>query len=232
MSLRWSARAVRGRLLDAGRRRQRGALRDAQPQPDERRRRAHVDENRRRLCAAVGADDGRLALNRQVHSATVHRAKAGARGTPGDGLWTDEPGQPMLAMAADCLTIALARTNGDRPASPSSTRAGAACSTGSPGPPSRRSGTVEPAAVGPAIGPCCYEVGDEVAGPYREAFGADVVGGRKLDLWTAAERALRAAGVRRVERVDVCTHCNPELFFSQRRTGRPRGTHGVIGHVA
>ena len=52
-----------------------------------------VDENRRRLCAAVGADAERLALNRQVHSTLVHRAEPGARGEPGDGLWTDEPGR-------------------------------------------------------------------------------------------------------------------------------------------
>ena len=53
-----------------------------------------VDENRRLLCAEIGADAERLALNRQVHSTLVHRAEPGARGEPGDGLWTDEPGQP------------------------------------------------------------------------------------------------------------------------------------------
>jgi copper oxidase (laccase) domain-containing protein len=38
-------------------------------------------------------------------------------------------------------------------------------------------------------------------------------------------------GVARVERLDLCTACNPELFFSERRTGRPRGTQGVIGVI-
>ena len=88
------------------------------------------------------------------------------------------------------------------------------------------------ACIGPAIGPCCYEVGPEVAEPFGEAFGADVLHGRNLDLWTAAERALRAAGVEEVERVDLCTACNPELFFSHRRTGLPRGVQGVIARVA
>jgi copper oxidase (laccase) domain-containing protein len=88
------------------------------------------------------------------------------------------------------------------------------------------------ACVGPAIGPCCYEVGPEVAEPTAAAFGADVVRGRNLDLWTAAERALRAAGVASLERVDLCTACNPELFFSHRRTGEPRGVQGVIARVA
>ncbi len=75
-----------------------------------------VDENRRRVCAEAGADPELLTLNRQRHSATVHRAEPGSRGVPGDGLWSDEPGQPMLALSADCLTIAVVRTNGDRPA--------------------------------------------------------------------------------------------------------------------
>ena len=73
-----------------------------------------VDENRRLLCAAIDADAERLALNRQVHSTLVHRAGPGARGEPGDGLWTDDPEQPILAMTADCLPIALARAHGER----------------------------------------------------------------------------------------------------------------------
>ena len=74
-----------------------------------------VDENRRRLCAEIGADPLRLALNRQVHSTLVHRAEPGARGEPGDGLWTEEPDLPLLALTADCVPIALARVGGDRP---------------------------------------------------------------------------------------------------------------------
>jgi polyphenol oxidase len=88
------------------------------------------------------------------------------------------------------------------------------------------------AMIGPAIGPCCYEVGDEVAEPFRARFGADVVRERRLDLWTSGERALRAAGVTDVERVDLCTACNPELFFSHRRDGKPRGVQGVVALVA
>jgi copper oxidase (laccase) domain-containing protein len=71
-----------------------------------------------------------------------------------------------------------------------------------------------------------------VAEPFAAAFGEDVVQGRNLDLWSAAERALRAAGVEHVERVDLCTACNPELFFSHRRTGQPRGVQGVVARVA
>ena len=84
------------------------------------------------------------------------------------------------------------------------------------------------AAIGPAIGPCCYEVGPEVA----ERFDSDLAANGVLDLWAAAERRLRAAGVERVERVDLCTRCNPDLFFSHRRQGPRRGTQGVLGLVA
>jgi copper oxidase (laccase) domain-containing protein len=73
---------------------------------------ARVDENRRRACEALGLDGSRLSFNRQVHSPTVHRA--GRRGEPGDGLWSDEPGLPMLAFSADCLPIAIARRDGER----------------------------------------------------------------------------------------------------------------------
>src|SRR5215211_9141931 len=75
-----------------------------------------VDENRRRLCAEVGADLDALTMNYQHHSADVLKARPGARGDRADGLWTDERGLPLLALAADCLPIALARANGSRPA--------------------------------------------------------------------------------------------------------------------
>jgi polyphenol oxidase len=190
-----------------------------------------VDENRRLLCTAIDADADRLALNRQVHSTLVHRAEQGARGEPGDGLWTDEQEQPILAMTADCLSIALARKDG--PPAVAVLHAGwRGLLAGIVAVGAETLGGPLQAAIGPAIGPCCYEVGDEVSAPFQEAFGADVVHGRRLDLWTAAERALAAAGVSEVLRTDLCTSCNPELFFSHRRTGKPRGVQGVIALVA
>jgi polyphenol oxidase len=189
----------------------------------------NVEENRRRACAEIGGDASRLALNRQEHTVLVHRAVPGARGEPGDGLWTDEPGLPMLKLTADCVPIALARADGGRPAlallhagwrglAEGIVDAGVAALGG---------GRLA-AAVGPAIGPCCYEVGTEVS----ERFDPDLTRGRILDLWSAAERALRRAGVSAVERVDLCTRCNPDLFFSHRRQGPVRGAQGVVGLVA
>ena len=63
-------------------------------------------------------------------------------------------------------------------------------------------------------------------------FDADLTKDGILDLWAVAARALNRAGVRDVERVDLCTRCNPELFFSHRRSGPARGAQGVIGAVA
>jgi copper oxidase (laccase) domain-containing protein len=88
------------------------------------------------------------------------------------------------------------------------------------------------AASGPRIGPCCYEVGDEVAAPFRERFGVGVVAGRSLDLHEAAERALRDAGCAAVERVGLCTSCEEGLFFSHRRDRGRTGRQGIVAALA
>jgi YfiH family protein len=189
----------------------------------------NVEENRRRLCEAVGAETDRLAMNRQVHAATLNRAAAGERGREGDGLWTDEPGVPMLKLTADCLPVALARRNGEPALAllhagrlgllEGILQAGVATLGGRVA-----------AAVGPGIGPCCYEVGDDIADTYRARFGNAAVRGRNLDLWSVTDSILREAGVASVERLDMCTACNSE-FFSHRRDG-VTGRQGVIGYVA
>jgi purine-nucleoside/S-methyl-5'-thioadenosine phosphorylase / adenosine deaminase len=191
-----------------------------------------VTENRRRLAVEVGAEVERLSMNRQMHGAVVNRAVAGSRGEPGDGLWSDESGLPMLKLTADCLPVALARTNGTpglalvhagwRGLLEGVVAAGVAALGGGP----------LAAVVGPGIGPCCYEVGPEIRDDYRARFGDDVVHGRNLDLWGAAELALRGAGVDAIDRTDLCTACHPELFFSHRRDRGVTGRQGVIGYVA
>jgi polyphenol oxidase len=189
---------------------------------------ARVAVNRRRACVSLGLDADRLSVNRQRHSPTVHRAEPGIRDEPGDGLWSDVPGQPMLALAADCVPIAVAAAAG-RPQlavlhAGWRGRAEGVVDAGV----GRFDGAATAAVVGPSVGPCCYEVGPDVS----ERFDADLTKDGILDLWTAAERALRRAGVDEVERVDLCTRCNPELFFSHRRSGPKRGAQGVIGAVA
>ena len=120
----------------------------------------------------------------------------------------------MLALTADCVPIALARQNGAPGlAILHAGRIGLLAGILEAGVAALR-GPVA-AVVGPAIGPCCYEVGPEVSA----RFDADLTRGGILDLWAAAERALRRVGVGHVDRVDLCTRCNEALFFSHRRSG-------------
>jgi YfiH family protein len=87
------------------------------------------------------------------------------------------------------------------------------------------------AAVGPSIGPDHYEVGPDVIGQVREAFGDrtdELVhshqGRTHLDLWAANRLQLQNAGVEQIELAGVCTACHLEDWFSHRaekgRTGR------------
>jgi purine-nucleoside/S-methyl-5'-thioadenosine phosphorylase / adenosine deaminase len=197
-----------------------------------------VRENRRRLCAEVGVDPEAATMAWQYHSAEVRKADGRGIVTPGlefercDGLWTDEPGRGLMLLAADCLPVALARTSGTpavavlhvgwRGLLAGIVEEGAAALGG---------GTLA-AAVGPGIGPCCYEVGDEVASPFSERFGSGVVVGRRLDLHEAAERALRDAGCATVERVGLCTSCEEGLFFSHRRDSGRTGRQGIVAALA
>ena len=77
-----------------------------------------VVENRRRLCEGVGADAAAAAMGWQVHGARVTKAESRGVLSPGtvwercDGLWSDRPGQAMMLLAADCLPVALARSEG------------------------------------------------------------------------------------------------------------------------
>ena len=196
-----------------------------------------VVENRRRLAAAVGADAETATMAWQVHGANVTRAESRGIVTPGtpyercDGLWSDRPGQAMVLVTADCLPVAIARRDGTprlavlhvgwRGLLGGIVEAGVAV---------LGDGTLA-AAIGPGIGPCCYEVGEEVAEPFRAAYGEDVVRGRNLDLRAATARALRRAGCATVDGFDLCTSCDETLFFSHRRDLGRTGRQGVIAYV-
>jgi YfiH family protein len=192
----------------------------------------HVRENRRLLCAQLGLDPQRLALNHQQHGTDVLRAEAGRTGAPADALWTDERQLPMLVLAADCLPIALARTDG--PPAVAVVHAGwRGLLDGIVARAVDALGGAPAAAIGPAIGPCCYVVGEEVAAPYAQRFGRDVVGAGRLDLPAAAVRALEDAGVTDIAQVGRCTSCDPEqAFFSHRRDAGVTGRQGVIAALA
>ena len=203
------------------RRRQRGPVRLAQPRPDDAATTSSGSTRTAGGCAPRWAPTSdRLALNRQVHSTLVHRARAGrprrARRRALDGRGRT---CRSLALTADCLPIALARVNGDAPAVAvlhagwrgllgGIVAEGVADARRRRG---RRRGR-------PGDRPVLLRGRAGGGGAVRRAASARAsLRGRNLDLWTAAELALRAAGVDEVERVDLCTSCNPELFFSHRR---------------
>jgi YfiH family protein len=193
---------------------------------------ADVRENRRRATAALSVPA--FASARQVHGATVipvggKRAGAGfgdpAGAIPGaDALAVTGQGLPVAVMVADCVPVVLASPPEGRLVVVHAGWRGLAA------------GILERAlsefdapgqvlaAIGPAIGPCHYEVGEEVAMAVAAGSAAGVVTERRdgrlfLDLPRTGTGILRAAGVRRVEPADTCTACEPRRFFSHRRDG-------------
>jgi hypothetical protein len=88
-------------------------------------------------------------------------------------------------------------------------------------------------ALGPSIGPCCFEVGPEVVAQFRDAYGelpALVVPGpvkEHIDLRVATRAVLERAGVlpHHIDDRPPCTKCDGERFFSYRRDGRDGGVH-------
>ncbi len=197
-----------------------------------------VIENRRRLCAEVEADPDAATMAMQVHGDRVTRAQPRSVVTPGnvwepcDGLWTDRPGLAVMLLTADCMPVALCRTEGEPALAVLHVGwKGLLAGIVSSGVDALGQGALA-AAVGPGIGVCCYAVGDEVATRYRERFGEEVVDDGRLDLRAAVAYALAARGIEPVEHVDRCTACEPGLFFSHRRDRGVTGRQGVIGYVS
>jgi YfiH family protein len=200
-----------------------------------------VVENRRRLATALGFVPERVTIGRQVHGSEVashtgpqHPSPFAEPGAPipeVDGHLTAEPDLPLLVFVADCVPVALSGPGGVamlhcgwRGLATSGLVEGAVAAIGA-----------TDAVIGPSIGPCCYEVGEEVLAAFA-GLGEGVARGGMLDLPEVARRLLRAAGVGRIESSGLCTSCEAELFFSHRRdqgcTGRQAGLvwrHGEAG---
>jgi copper oxidase (laccase) domain-containing protein len=137
-----------------------------------------------------------------------------------------------MLLTADCLPVAIARENGAQPALAILHVGWRGLLAGIVAAGARALGGGKlAAAIGPGIGPCCYEVGEDVAEPLRRRFGPEVAPDGRLDLWSATERALREAGCAEVERTDLCTYCHPELFFSHRRDRGLTGRQGVVAYI-
>jgi hypothetical protein len=211
---------------------------------------------RRLWCQASELDAASLVTLGQVHGADVHVAEGhhagcgAAPGSPqigsGDALVTGEPGPVLLTLHADCQPILLV--------DPARSRRGPVVAVvhagwrGTVADIAGRTVTVmadrfgtRPADVhaflGPAIGPCCYEVGEEVVTGWAGRAGDDAQGaldrsnGRVTFSLSAANAILLdQAGVlpTHIETSPICTRCQGDHWFSHRGQGPHTGRFGAL----
>jgi YfiH family protein len=198
---------------------------------------ARVAENWRRLEARTGL---RFARVRQVHGTRAVLADAPCEPCEeADAVVTAAAGVAACVSVADCVPVLLADPGSGGVAAVHAGWRGTLAGAAAEGVLALRRELGAPAArllavVGPSIGPCCYEVSEDVAAPFRARLGSDVVreapsgagGGPHLDLWAANARVLDRAGVapERVHVMGACTSCGRDRFYSHRRdrgrTGR------------
>jgi len=185
------------------------------------------------LLAARGLR-GTPAFVRQVHGADVIQAERGGRAGRADALTTARPGLPLCISTADCLPIVLYDVRAGRLAAVHAgwrgTVQSVARATVSALVAAGSAAADLVVAVGPSIGPCCYEVDApviarlEAAFPGRWEAWATPKGPGKwmLDLWSANLEQMTVTGVRpeRIDLLRLCTGCRPDLFFSYRRERR------------
>jgi hypothetical protein len=192
--------------------------------------RAAVLANRDRALRRLGRDPAGVLSGHQVHGAELRRREAPPDPNPwrepapglaeADAQVTSAPALTPAVLVADCLPVALAGPGGVamlhcgwRGLAAGIVRGGV------------EAVGATSAAIGPGIGPCCYEVGEEVLAAFG-GLGEDVADGRMLDLTEVARRLLADAGVTAVEVAGLCTSCEEGLFFSHRRDGERTGRQG------
>jgi polyphenol oxidase len=198
---------------------------------------APFDGGAREALREAGLDLARVAYARQVHGADTLKAPTGGGWAgAGDVLTTTERGVPLAIFTADCLaltlwdsvahvlTVAHVGWRGTvRGATGAAVRA--AIDAGA------RAGHLH-AAIGPSIGPCCYEVDEPVLHEFGTAFGRRArawfqparAEHAMLDLWAANEALLVEAGVDpvQIENPRLCTACHSDLLYSYRKGNRGR----------
>ncbi len=210
---------------------------------------SHVAENVRRLGAGFGIDTGRMAFTKQVHGnvvRTVTGADVHVLGTPmpyeAAGLVTNEPGLALICFTADCVPVLLCdAAHGVVGAIHCGWRSSVADilknaltqmeSLGA------RAEDVR-AAIGPAIGKCCFETDDDVPEAVTAWLGGDTEGlfAKRADGKTLVD--LRGANARRLlqlgvpaEGIDIseeCTYCSHEKYWSHRYTKGKRGGQAAV----
>lgn len=201
-----------------------------------------VEENRRRIAAAIGVRPEDMTYTHQTHTtnvAVVEEEDRGTRFMETDGMVTNVPGICLVTFYADCVPLYFVdpvhRAIG-------LTHSGWRGTVGRIGritveKMAENYGT-DPkdviAAIGPSICQDCYEVSRDVICRFRENFPEECWPGLfynkgdgkyQLDLWKANEHILAEAGILKehIATTNVCTHCNPDILFSHRAAGERRG---------
>jgi YfiH family protein len=195
-----------------------------------------IQINRARFLAAIGAPGWPIIKLKQIHSSTVidvEDTTAAGEAVSGDAVVTSLPGVALAVQTADCVPILIADREG---------RAIAAIHAGWRGTAARiaQSAVIRLSkrfhveaqslhvAIGPHIGVCCYEVGEEVVDLIATP---DAIERRKewvkphLNLTAANLRQLLDAGIpkQQIETSSLCTKCREDLFHSYRRDGKKMG---------
>ena len=198
----------------------------------------NVLENRRRLCAAVGLPQERMAVPGQVHGTMMAWADDAMAGRGAfttadviaghDALLTARAGLGLAISYADCVPVVIAAAGDNGPCFATVHagwrgmmdgivgRAAAALS---------ERGRLACAVVGPSIGPCCFAVDAALRKRFAAHFPGSA-GATTVDLWACAEAELLAAGVPAagVTVTRVCTSSDAR-FFSHRRDHGATGRH-------
>lgn len=207
----------------------------------------HVRENYRRFFKAIGADGKRVAMTNQVHGGAVRCiTTADVRADPydkvgyeADGLMTDLPGVALLVYSADCVPILfydpVRRVAAAVHAGWRGTAAGIATTAVER---MREVFGCRPAdilaAIGPGIGPDCFETHEDVPNAMTAALSTAVLqhikikenGKFAVDLKGINAMRLEQAGLdpAHIAVSQICTSCDPGRFWSHRRLGTSRGS--------
>jgi YfiH family protein len=210
-----------------------------------------VARNRKLLYEALGIPVSAVTVCEQVHGGDIAVVEAAGAGRGGlnqdtviagaDGMVSRERGIALMVLVADCVPVfAVDSRKGAVGLAHAGWRGAVSRVTRNLVRAMEKSLGSDPAdivaAIGPSIGPCCYEVGEDVAADFRFAYGepervlapGDEERKYMLDLWTAAELDLRESGVREVIRSDVCTACQAGRFYSSREEGGTTGRFAAI----
>jgi YfiH family protein len=202
-----------------------------------------VEANRQGVLVALGRPKGVWISLNQVHgNEVVEVTRQAGRSIEADALWTRDPEAAIAILIADCVPILLADERGGAVAAVHAGWRGTEARVveamvkrlGKEGIPPQRLKV----AIGPAIGPCCYEVGPDVAAKLAAAIPTCPDGIRPaadgksvVDLWAMNRAILESVGVKptQIETFKLCTSCNTTFFSHRRDQGNTGRQAGIIG---